>query len=445
MSTEYAVKDLHEYASPGEALAEAIVLATAEMSYPIPGSYYEQGGRRFVSFVLPLDKLFKIIIQPDRLKKGEPKPDPAMMRNRPLDSGHVREIVSYLGKNETYLIPPIIVNSSESLDIFVAKSSLTTRPCTFVLPKEDSLYVTDGQHRVEALRQAVAIKPGLLHDAVGITLIEEMDLERIHQDFYDAAQTKKLEPGLLVEFDGRSIGNALAKEICQTVPLFRDRTERLGTIGKNSLKLFTTNQVKQGCFHLILGEVRGNKAGIIDRVGQQIAPVYEEWVECLKAFFAAMTEHNPQWRTIVERAPETGHVQDPAPEFRKEYLHCVAGGLNVMCAVGHMILAKQETVSADFTDEQRYLLKRLATLGWERDNPLWYGGIVSTSGTVTPHRGNLTLAIAKVKEALGMTLTKGEQSALDKWDAGKPQPVGDDDGELVGVGQDVGASAGIEA
>jgi hypothetical protein len=158
-----------------------------------------------------------------------------------------------------------------------------------------------------------------------------------------------------------------------------------------------------------------------------------------------MTEHNPQWRTIVERAPETGHVQDPAPEFRKEYLHCVAGGLNVMCAVGHMILAKQETVSADFTDEQRYLLKRLATLGWERDNPLWYGGIVSTSGTVTPHRGNLTLAIAKVKEALGMTLTKGEQSALDKWDAGKPQPVGDDDGELVGVGQDVGASAGIEA
>ena len=44
-------------------------------------------------------------------------------------------------------------------------------------------------------------------------------------------------------------------------------------MGKNSLKLYTTNQVKQACFHLILGEVKGKKAAVIDRVNQMITPV----------------------------------------------------------------------------------------------------------------------------------------------------------------------------
>lgn len=433
MTLDYVVKPLHEYPTIDQAQAACNAQALAEMSYSLPGNFYEQGGRRFISFVLPLDKLFKITIRPERLKKGTPKPDPTNTRNRPLDTSHVNEIVSYLRKNETYLIPPIIVNSNDTIDIFVAPSVLSTRPCSFVLPKENALYVTDGQHRVEALRQAVSAKPDLLHDAIGITLIEEMDLERIHQDFYDAAQTKKLEPGLLVEYDGRSMGNALAREICTTVPLFRDRTERLSTIGRNSLKLFTTNQVKQACFHLILGEIKGKKEGVIERVNQQITPVYDAWVQCIRAFFDLMTTQNAQWKTLVERAPETGHVVDPAPEYRKEYLHCVAGGLNVMCGVGHMILAKQETVSADFTSEQAYLLRQLAALDWTRTNPMWYGGIVSTSGTVTPHRGNMTLAIAKVKEHMGLMLSKGEQFALDKWATGA-KASSEGEGELAEVG-----------
>ena len=128
---------------------------------------------------------------------------------------------------------------------------------------------------------------------------------------------------------------------------------------------------------MILGEYTGKKAAVIERVNQQITPTYEAWVKCIQAFFAYMTLHNPQWHSIMERAPETGHVVDPAPEYRATYLHCVAGGLNVMCTVGHMILAKQDTISADFTSEQEYLLTQLATLDWSRDNALWYGGIVS--------------------------------------------------------------------
>ena len=53
---------------------------------------------------------------------------------------------------------------------------------------------------------------------------------------------------------------------------------------------------------------------------------------------------------------------------------------------------------------------------------------------MTPHRGNLTLAVAKVKEQLGLTLSKSEQAALDKWATGIAQNVEDNDGELAEVG-----------
>ena len=124
----------------------------------------------------------------------------------------------------------------------------------FVLPPEEYLYVTDGQHRLEALRQAITQKPELEHDSVGVTIIEEANIDKVHQDFFDAAQVKPLAKALLVEYDGCEPVNWLAREVGNSVRVFKDRVERLGNVGKNSLMLFTTNQVKQGVLQLVVGD-----------------------------------------------------------------------------------------------------------------------------------------------------------------------------------------------
>lgn len=405
----------HEYETMDAARNGANEFAMNGATIALTGTHYKQGGRDFLQLVLPMHKLFDLTVQPPRPKKGAAKPDPVTTRNRPLDPPHVREIATYLRRNETYLIPPIIVNSADELDVFIAKSPIGTNPCILVLPKTDALYITDGQHRVEGLREAASEKQELLEDAVGVTLIEEKDLQRIHQDFYDAAQTKKLEPALLVEYDGRSMGNALARAISTTVALFRERTERFSnSIGKNSLMLYSTNQIKQACFFLVLGDVKGKGAAVLERVNQKISPAYESYVRCIQAFFAHIETRNPEWKRIVERPMASAHVVDPVPELREKYLHCVAGGLNVMCAVGHSILSMQDTISDAFTHEQEAMLTALALFDWRRGNPLWQGGIVSTSRSITPHRGNLQLAIAQVKEQLGLPITTGEEKALER-------------------------------
>jgi DGQHR domain-containing protein len=415
MTSEKAFTPVHEYPTLEAAQSAANAVAMHGFSLAVSGTLYMQGGRRFISAVLPMELLFDLTISPQRRRRGEPKPDPSTTRNRPLNEGHVKDISLYLRKNDLYLIPPVILNASVPLDVFAVASPAPTRPCVFVLPKRDALYITDGQHRVEGLRHAAEEKPELTADGIGITLIEEMDLARIHQDFYDAAQTKKLEPSLLVEYDGRAEGNALVRTLIEQVPLFKARTERLSnTIGKNSLMLYSTNHIKGGLFYLLLGEVKGKNVTVMERVNQKIGPAYHAWERCAVAFFTRMTALNGPWRAVAERPLEQAPTQDPVPEMRSTYVHFSGGGLNVLCAVGHAILLMTETISDTFTPEQEAKMAQLANLDWSREGELWQGHIVSTSGTITPHRGNLLLAIAKVKEQLDLPLSKAEQNSLER-------------------------------
>ena len=153
-------------------------------------------------------------------------------------------------------MPPIMLNSSQGLQIFAFRTPGETKPCVFVLPFDAHLYVTDGQHRLEALRRAAESRPDLRSDSVGVTIIEEADIDKVHQDFFDAAQVsgKPLAQALLVEYDGREPLNRMAKDIITESTIFQGRIERIGSVGKNSLMLFTNNQVKQAILQLVVGD-----------------------------------------------------------------------------------------------------------------------------------------------------------------------------------------------
>ena len=184
-----------------------------------------------------------------------------------------------------YLVPPIILNAAQPLQTFVYRGSAATRPCVFVLPPEEYLYVTDGQHRLEALRQAMTQRPELEHDAVGVTIIEEADIDKVHQDFFDAAQVKPLAKAPLVEYDGRELVNWLAREVSNAAHVFKGRVERIGNVGKNSLMLFTTNQVKQGVLQLVVGDWSLYGDAMQKQAEQAVDPAKNLWKERLIDFF----------------------------------------------------------------------------------------------------------------------------------------------------------------
>ncbi|MBF6357183.1 hypothetical protein IU449_22000 [Nocardia higoensis] len=89
-------------------------------------------------------------------------------------------------------------------------------------------YVTDGQHRITAIRghgSDRAAIPGLVdadagfeNDSLAVLIVVEEDLKRIHQDFADAAQTKQIPASLLDVYNTREPVNGVLARRPHSLP-----------------------------------------------------------------------------------------------------------------------------------------------------------------------------------------------------------------------------------
>ena len=416
-----STEQLQEFGSLQEMFSAAAEAAATSFGRPVTGVLYRQGGRRFISTSLPVRMLLSLARRDSATRNTATKVgNPADTRNRPLDSAHVREIANYLTTEEKYLVPPVMLNASRQLQVFAYRTRTETKPCTFVLPHDEYLYVTDGQHRLEALRQALESRPDLEDDSVGVTIIEESDMDKVHQDFFDAAQVKPLAKALLVEYDGREPMNWLAKEVSTQSTIFSGRIERIGNVGKNSLMLFTSNQIKLGVWQLIVGDWSIYSAASLKQAGLTVSPAKNLWHKKALSFFDEFTSVNRQWNAVAQRPLESGMTTD-IPAFRNDYLHFTGGGLLVLCGVGHTILDLDPRPDGSLSDDQKQHIRDLAELDWSRNSVLWSGGLVGAQGNIAPHKSNVVLAVACAKTAIGLPTTVKEKAAIERAEASAAQ------------------------
>ena len=313
-------------------------------------------------------------------------------------------------------MPPIILNASQELQVFVYRTPSPTKPCVFVLPPDEYLYVTDGQHRLEALKLAAETRPRLIEDAVGVTIIEETDSDKVHQDFFDAAQVKALSPALLVEYDGREPVNALTKDVIKASAIFQGRIERIGSVSKKSSMLFTNNQVKQAVIQLVVGDWSLFADALHKQAEEAITAATGIWHQKILSFFEEFTRGNPEWNKVAQRPLEAGMTTD-IPSLRESFLHFTGGGLLVLCGVGHAILDLDHQPDGLLSEDQKQRTWDLAELDWSRDAALWAGSIVGTPGKITPHKNMVVLAVARAKAKLRLPLTAKESGAIERAEA----------------------------
>ena len=400
-----------EFDSFDEVLQRAGAETAATFATAVPGVLYTQGQRRFFSSSVPLSLAIKIA----RIDSAKKKDDPSQYHNRPMNSGHVREIAEYLSGQERFVLPPITLNTSKPMRIFTVKYATPAKIGIFLLGLGDNFYVTDGQHRLKAIAEALQLREELANDAIGVTFIEEADLDQVHQDFVDCAQTSKISPALLVEYDGREPLNRLTRLVGRDTQVLDGKVEKVGSVGKSSSMMFTSNQVKQGILHALVGdwsmfatamEKRGRAT--IDAIGGP-----DEVANRFVTFLDTFTEFNDQWRDVRDDTL-AGAEEVDIPDFRANYLHFTGAGLLVICGVAHSILGASpaDWTSSDLSYEQRELVEGLASIDWSKSSELWKGNLVGDQGNVTPHKPAVALAVAKIKRELGIGLTEREKARL---------------------------------
>jgi len=128
-----------------------------------------------------------------------------------------------------------------------------------VIPAGVNLSITDGQHRVKAIKEALAhleSDTSFRSDSIAVMITCEYEFRQIHQDFADCSKTKPLPKSLVSVYDSRNPANRLVFDIEDNCPLLKGRLDASSkTLSKKSSFLFLANQVRQMLKHLI---TRGN-------------------------------------------------------------------------------------------------------------------------------------------------------------------------------------------
>jgi DGQHR domain-containing protein len=415
MTETMGLRPVHRMPSM-EAAIDAATKAAVGIGIMCPGIVYQQGGRRFVSTVLPVAEVADLVAEPKR--KGKDPYDPESDRNRPVDVAHVERIKSYLLEQNDYILAPIVLDSTAELEIYTYQPSEPSATCWFVLPKRWRLQTTDGQHRIAALREVLNHPEGgrFYQYCVGVSIVEEPRTEKTRQDFYDLAQVLKIENAQLVDFDQREPINALTRLIMKEVPVFKDRIQRVGDkIGARSAHMFSSSHVAAFLIMVTTGKERSKST--TPAASYAIGSQQEMWKNRITSILNVFADENPQWRQVRDTPRSSGEIID-MPGLRARYLHFLSAGLYMIGAIGHTVLQECTVGQERLSPTQVDVITRLAKdIDWSKDAPLWKRSIRSgPTGKITASWGIAQVAVADIKCALGMTLSPQEELLLKKAD-----------------------------
>ncbi|MBI2683644.1 MAG: DNA sulfur modification protein DndB, partial [Acidobacteriales bacterium] len=344
------------------------------------------------STALPMSKLSSLI-KFDSATKGSTNPEE--FTNRPIMPDHVRTIVEYLSDRESYVLPGLTLNLRDPIRVYSYVTPSVVRGAVIVIPSSTIFYVTDGQHRVKAIEAAITQKPELANDSISVTMIVEPQIERVHQDFADCAQTKPIPPSLLTLYNRQDELSALTIEICRVVEFFHGRLEKVGkTVSKRSNNLYTVNHVRMAIGALLTGDSAANSSTLRDRATNILVSeiAYKKWRADIEWFFNELSNSIPQWRLIKE-ANKCGTNPPDLPEFRARYIHFTGTGLAILGGVGYHILR------IDDLESRNKKIRQLSAIDWRREdemglpNQFWVGNVLTSDGSLGTSRSTIQAAL----------------------------------------------------
>ena len=113
----------------------------------VPVRVFDQGNRKLLCGVLPVRVLTRVL-EHNASTRGTAAARALNTRNRPVAADHVRAIKAYIlnaiEKQENYIIPPVTLNSTDSVEIMVPEGHYTPTTGYAVFPDEASVHITDG-------------------------------------------------------------------------------------------------------------------------------------------------------------------------------------------------------------------------------------------------------------------------------------------------------------
>ena len=385
----------------------------------LPVKMFRQGSRNMASGALPIRALTRILYSNPVIRRGS-LPSDLHSSNRPMDPKHVRSIKEYLKgsirSGGSYIIPPVTVNAfPQDVRVYFPRGkNLTTG--FVVLPPRQSIRITDGQHRVQAIvetvedlrREGVLAVDEFENDGVPMVITWEADEDQVHQDFADASKTKALPKSMIAVYDARHPANRAVMELMRNVPLFVGRIDTMSTtLSKISGYLFLANQVRQFVKAKLSGKPSMSEEPFSRMADEQLADAeaYRRWVDQTGAYLTVLTDLIPQWSEIAKFPTPRG---DRGPEANTKmralkaegWVSISAAGLNALGLLGYKLFSESELAgSRNLEADLRMSLAPIRDIDWSRGAEIWQGNLVQ-EGRIKTQTGSISRAVEKLWASL---------------------------------------------
>jgi DNA sulfur modification protein DndB len=386
-------KDAHDQASRSAATSGARLFIC---------HVYEQGNRTHLAFSLSL----KLLLEIAKLNSADGKKNKSNaeeMMNRPLMQPHVKEIAKYLVNTEAYILPPFIFNSDTPIKVF-AFGSGSVKFGYAIISSDILLYVTDGQHRLKAIEKAVIERPELNNDSVTVLVVQEEDLEQIHQDFADCSKNKPIPPALRASFDVSDFLSKITRDLTKQLDIFNGRIDKISTtVGKDVNYIFTMSQLRIGVSEFLFGMSNKN----LDSYAVEDLAAYKASLDRAKSFYLEFARNNTTWNLLFQPTSQANNLLN-FYNLRQERIDFNSVGFIIISRIGHLILSENS-----FTEEQNLILiKALANLDYRRTCSLWENSVVIDDDKggkkIIAQRAAinkaLKVAIAEIEKQTGISL-----------------------------------------
>ena len=269
---------------------------------------------------------------------------------RNTDSGRVKAIVKYMGKNPDSYVLPALTGHIEDPEMTFAEVQPNTNIGTLTLSMDAKVKLLDGQHRATAIMAALKEFPHISAHCVSIQLYHGLSLAERQQAFSDINSTaKQVSSSLTLTYSRRDNQlNAMAEQI-GNVTAWKGRIDHeRSAANQNNGHLFAYRHVVAAT-KLLLGMKKGDTVNPVEMM------------------FAASF-----WNAI------SGPVGWTEETVSTEHVSNTAVGLMALALVGNWLL-KQKTDGTPSIDPFK-AAQAMFDIDWKKSAPIWAGVLVDSAG-----------------------------------------------------------------
>lgn len=343
-----------------------------KFSYKFPAVKGIQAGREYYAAMVPLKFLPKLFVT------DTDEVSPEFRAQRRLNESRIPSIKKYILDNRDNYVFSALSASIDGDFEFVPYEG-QEEIGILELDMDNTFLINDGQHRKAAIEEALKEEPSLGQESISVVFFEDRGLERSQQMFTDLNKhAVRTSNSLSTLYDSRDPFAVLTKQVITEIPFFNKYTDKeKDNLGLNSSKLFTLNNMYKANKYIIRGEIdAGDK-------------------EFLVNFWKCIVDNIIEWQELMKK-------EISKAELKRSYILC----LNItLLAFGHIGAYFYNNPDVNMINS----LSLLKKVDWSRDNQEnWKGRAIREDGKVNTGEMAVVLISNKLKQLLGISLTKDE-------------------------------------